>query len=88
MEGAVTMGVQWGLWGDPGGFQLIGTTVFGSTFITRDNSEYLIAEAGVGVSHMMSDRLQLSGTLNFAGRYRKQITIAEGAYVSARYLFD
>jgi hypothetical protein len=88
LEGACTMGVQWGIWGDPSGFQLVGTTVFGSTFITPDNSEYLIAEAGVGVTQMMSDRMMLSGTLNFSARYRKQITIAEGAYISARYMFD
>ena len=64
------------------------TSMFGSAFITPDNLEYLIAEAGAGATYMMSDRLQLSGTLTFAGRYRKQLTLSEGAFISARYMFD
>lgn len=88
VDGTITMGVQWGLWGDPTGFQLTATTLFGSAFITPDNLEHLIAEGGVGATYMMSDRLQLAGTLAFAGRYRKQITISESAFISARYLFD
>jgi hypothetical protein len=88
LDGTISMGVQWGLWGDPTGFQLIGTTVFGSAFITPDNLEYLIAEAGVGGTYMLNERFQLAGTVAFAGRFRKQVTLSEGAFVSARYMFD
>lgn len=87
-DGSISMGIQWGLWGDPTGFQLIGTTMFGSAFITPDNLEYGIAELGVGASYMMNDRFQFAGTLAFAGRYRKQLTISESAFISARYMFD
>lgn len=88
LDGTITMGVQWGLWGDPSGFQLVATTMFGSAFITPDNLEYLIAEGGVGANYMVNERFQLAGTVAFAGRFRKQITISESMFVSARYMFD
>ena len=88
LDGTITMGVQWGLWGDPTGFQLTATTLFGSAFITPDNLEYLIAEGGVGATYMMSERMQLAGTATMSIRYRKKLTIAEGVFVSARYMFD
>ncbi|MFT5683631.1 MAG: hypothetical protein ACI8RZ_004563, partial [Myxococcota bacterium] len=77
-----------GLWGDPTSFQLIATTLFGSAFITPDNLEYLVAEGGVGAAYMVNERFQLAGTVAFAGRFRKQITISESAFISARYMFD
>jgi hypothetical protein len=83
-----TMGVQWGLYGEPDGRQLILTTLFGSAFATLDNLEYAIGEVGIGGTMMLSENLQLAGTLNGNIRYRKRITGAGGAYLGIRYMFD
>ena len=85
---AATMGIQWGLLGEPDGQQLILTSMFGSAFATVDNQEYFIGDLGVGGTMMLSDIIQLSGTINAQTRYRKSLSFAGGAYISARYMFD
>lgn len=87
-DGVITMGIQWGLFGDPTGLQLIGTTMFGSAFATPDNLEYFIAELGVGGTYTLNDQLQLTGSIVGATRYRKQLSLSEGVFVGVRYLFD
>ncbi|MEL6348958.1 MAG: hypothetical protein AAFV53_37990 [Myxococcota bacterium] len=87
-DGVCTMGVQWGLLGDPDGTQLILTSLIGSAFITRDNLEYLVAEVGIGGTYTINNQLQFFGTLNVAGRYRKRVSHTEGAFVGVRYMFD
>jgi hypothetical protein len=86
--GAATVGVQWGIFGDPTGVQFIATTMAGTAFLTSDNLEFFIFEPGVGVSWTTSDRIQVFGNANWQVRFRK--TFSQGANVTAgvRYLFD
>lgn len=83
-----TMGIQWGLLGEPDGKQLILTTLFGSAFATVDNLEYAIGEVGVGGTMMLNDNFQAFATLNGNVRYRKRISGEGGAYVGVRFMFD
>lgn len=83
-----TMGIQWGLLGEPDGQQLVLTTLFGSAFATRDNLEYAIGEVGVGGTMMLNDTLQAFATLNGNVRYRKRLSGEGGAYIGVRYMFD
>jgi hypothetical protein len=83
-----TMGIQWGLYGDPEMRQLVLTTMFGSAFGTIDNLEYAIGDIGIGGTMMLTETIQLAGTVNGGVRYRKQFNMTEGAYLSVRYIFD
>jgi len=87
-DGIITIGAQWGIWGEPLGFQLIATSMIGCAAATIDNLEYLIAEGGIGVTYNLSEQMQLASTIAVAGRYRKSLSHAESGFVSVRYLFD
>lgn len=86
--GVLGLGIQWGLLGDPTGTQLTATSVVGSGFLTTDNTEYVLLEAGVGGTHNLNETLQLTGTLAATMRYRKHMSFGPNAYVGIRYLFD
>ena len=86
--GAITLGVQWGVWGDPTGFQVVVTSLAGSGFATKDNLEFLIVEPGAGVTWTWNERVQLYGNVAYTLRYRKGLSLGENAYAGVRYLFD
>lgn len=88
IDGVATMGVQWGLFGDPDNLQLVATTLVGSGFITRDNLEYFVGEGGIGGTYTINSQLQLAGTVAVTARYRKRVSLAQGAFISVRYLID
>jgi len=86
--GVASVGIQWTLWGDPGGFQLIANSLIGSGFWTTDNLEYALFEAGVGVTYTMNERFQLMGSLDATGRFRKRLDLGGDVWISGRYMFD
>ena len=86
--GVLGLGIQWGVLGDPSGTQMNVTSVVGSGFLTTDNTEFVLLEAGVGGTHNLTETLQLSGTLAATMRYRKGASFGPNAYVGIRYLFD
>ena len=87
-DGLISVGLQWGLWGDPVGFQVVGVTALSSGFWTIDNLEYFTAEVGGGVTYTINDQIQFHGTVVASPRYRKQIYFATNTYAGVRYLFD
>ena len=87
-DGVISIGLQWGIWGEPTAFQVIGTTSLASGFWTVDNLEYFVLDAGVGAMQTLNDQLQFYGTVNFSPRYRKQLLVSSNAFVGARFLFD
>ena len=86
--GLIAMGLQWGVWGDPTGFQVVVTSFMGSGFATVDNLEFLLAEVGAGATYTMQDRFQVY--VNAAGttRFRKRFYTGVNGYAGFRYLFD
>jgi len=86
--GSFAVGIQWGLWGDPNGFQVIANTLIGSGFWTTDNLEYALFQPGAGVTYTMNERFQLMGSLDATFRYRKRFQVGSDVWVSARYMFD
>jgi len=86
--GAFAVGMQWGLWGDANGFQVIATTLIGSGFWTLDNLEYAIFQGGMGATYTVNERFQFMGSLDATARYRKRFSLGADVWVSARYLFD
>jgi hypothetical protein len=87
-DGLISVGLQWGLWGEPTGFQVIAATSFASGFWTIDNLEYFIVEVGPGVTYTINDQYQFHSTVCFAPRYRKQMYLGMTTYAGVRYLFD
>jgi hypothetical protein len=87
-DGLITVGLQWGLWGEPTGFQVTALTALTSGFWTVDNLEYFSPEVGAGVTYTIADQIQFHGTLTAAPRYRKQVYLGANTYVGVRYLFD
>ena len=86
--GVLALGIQWGVLGDPSGTQLNVTSAVGSGFLTTDNTEFVLLEAGVGGTHNLSETVQLAGTLAGTMRYRKHLSFGPSAYIGVRYLFD
>ena len=87
-DGLISVGLQWGLWGEPTAFQLIATTSLTSCFWTVDNLEYVSLEGGLGATYTLGERIQFHGTAAFSPRYKKQLFLAGNGYLSVRYLFD
>jgi len=87
-DGMVSVGLQWGLWGEPTAFQLVATTSLVSCFWTIDNLEHVAFDLGVGATYTLGERIQLHGNLALTPRYRKQISFAANTYAGVRYLFD
>ena len=86
--GVMAVGIQWGLFGDPSGFQLLLTTLGGAGFATIDNLEFAMFEVGIGGAYTIADRIQPYLEVAFQGRFRKRLYTSEDAYIGVRYLFD
>ena len=86
--GSTGIGLQWGLWGNPTGFQLIATTVLSAGFWTTANTEYFLPEAGLGATYTINDMIQLHAELAGGVRYRKAFYTSTNVYAGIRYLFD
>jgi hypothetical protein len=87
-DGHISVGLQWGLWGEPTGFQVIGLTSLTAGFWTVDNLEYFSPELGAGVTYTIADQIQFHGTATAAPRYRKQLYVGTNVSAGIRYLFD
>lgn len=86
--GWATVGIQWGFWGDPDGFQLTANGAVGSAFLTSNHSEFLSAELGPGVSYTFGRSFQAFGDVVYQVRYRKRFAHGPRAYAGVRVLFD
>jgi hypothetical protein len=86
--GTLGLGVQWGVLGDPTGTQLNVSAVVGTGFITTDNTEFLMIEAGVGATHNLTSSLQANVNVMGTMRYRKRPSYGPNVYAGIRYLFD
>lgn len=86
--GMFTAGVQWGLYGDPGKFLLTLETHAGSGFATEDAREFLLLQAGPGVTWAATDSLVLFGNVTADLRYRKRVSLSENVTLGARVMFD
>jgi hypothetical protein len=86
--GAATIGVQWGIFGDPTGLQFVASTMAGTAFLSSDSLEFFIFEPGVGVSWTTNDRIQVFGNANWQVRFRKNFSQGGNVVAGVRYLFD
>ncbi len=93
--GVATVGVHWGVIGDPTGFQAHIASHVGAGIVTVDsatnegsNLEFFLAEAGIGAHYHFARNLQLYADLAYTMRYRKSFYPGANAYLGFRYMFD
>lgn len=86
--GIATAGLQWGVLGDPTGVQLNIVANLGSSFMTQDASEFLLAEVGVGGHYSLTETVQVNAEATYRARYRKEISHGGGLTLGVRYFFD
>jgi len=86
--GVLGLGVQWGVLGDPSDKQVVISSVVGSGFITKDNTEYVLVEVGAGGTYNITETIQAHGNLALTMRNRKYISFGPNLYMGVRYLFD
>lgn len=87
-DGLISIGLQWGLWGEPTEFEIIATTLLTSGFWTADSLEYFVVDLGLGATYSIQENIQLFGVASFSPRYRKKLALASQATLGARFLFD
>ena len=86
--GKTSIGLQWGILGEPTGAQLIATTSLVSAFWTTNALEYFQMDVGLGGTYTINDQIQFHATVNAAPRYRKALTLGYDFHTGVRYLFD
>lgn len=86
--GVIAGGIQWGLFGEPTGLQLVLDTTVGSGFLTQDFSEFVTVDAQVGGTYMINRKVQLHAEVGGGVRYRLRVTHAESLSLGVRYIFD
>lgn len=86
--GMFTVGMQAGIIGDPK--NVMGTIVadVGSGFLTSDHSEFLQAEAGIGVTWAAARPLHIYANTMYSVRWRKGFMNGINGYAGFRYMFD
>jgi hypothetical protein len=81
-------GVQWGIFGSPESWMVSAITAAGSGFVTRDHTEYLMLQAGVGGTWRFTRNLQAYVDIDYTLRHRKGFTQGVNGYGGVRFLFD
>jgi hypothetical protein len=86
--GIATVGLYWGLLGDPTRLQLDLSSFIGACAFTADDTEFAIAELGIGGHYQFHDHMQVFLNVSGTARYRKLFYFGGNAYGGVRYLFD
>ncbi len=86
--GVISAGLQWGVFGDPTGFQFNVLTMLGAGILTSASTEFLLLEVGPGAHYAFSDEVQIYGQVLYHLRYRKGLSQGTAASVGVRYFFD
>jgi hypothetical protein len=86
--GIGTVGLSWGILGEPDGFQLAAIGQVGAGLVTVDHTEFLLVGIGPGVTYKVSRQVQLFGDVDYQMRFRHTLQHSVTAFAGARYLFD
>ncbi len=93
--GIATVGVHWGVIGDPTGFQAHIATHVGAAMVTVEpttgegtSQEFLLGEVGIGAHYHFASNIQVYADVAYSMRYRKSFFPGANAYLGFRYMFD
>jgi len=86
--GMASVGLNWGIVGDTNGFMLGLSVHIGSGFLTNDDTEYLMAQAGPTISYRLSREFTAFADITYAMRFRKEFSQGNLNTLGIRYMFD
>ncbi len=86
--GIATVGLHWAILGQPEQAAFVILADVGSGFLTGDHTEFLVAEAGAGVSYQVARDVRAFANVTYTLRYRKGASHGANAYAGIRYFFD
>lgn len=86
--GLVSVGIYWGLLGDPTRLQLDLSSFIGACAFTPDDTEFAMGEIGIGGHYQFAEHMQVFVNVAGTARYRKMFYMGGNAYGGVRYLFD
>ena len=66
----------------------MGGTLVGTGFITTDNTEFFLADVGIGGTYTAAESIQLFADIAMNVRHRKIVSYGPVVYAGVRYLFD
>jgi hypothetical protein len=86
--GIGTIGLNWGIVGNPKNFQLGLATHIGAAFATNDYTEFMIGNIGPSVTYKPSRTTQVFAEATYQVRYRQYIQHSGNLALGVRYFFD
>jgi hypothetical protein len=86
--GVGDVGLQFGVFGEPDRFQLVVVGLVGSAVMTKDQTEFFEAQAGIGGTYTFARHIQAHAEIDGGVRYRKRIYPTANFTAGVRYLFD
>ncbi len=93
--GIGSVGVLWGILGDPGAFQAHLVTHVGAGIVTVNGEtdeaaslEFVLAEAGAGAEYKIARDVEIYVDAVFSGRYRKRVFPGANGVLGVRVIFD
>lgn len=86
--GVMDVGLQFGVLGEADGLQLVVMGILGTGVMTRDTTEFLQAQAGIGGTYTIARRWQAHVEVDGGIRYRKRFYPTVNGTAGLRYLFD
>lgn len=86
--GVGTIGLSWGIVGNPNKFQFGVATHIGAAFLTKDYTDYFMLQAGPMVTYRPSRQVMVFGEALYTARYRSELSHAPGLNAGVRYFFD
>lgn len=86
--GMASMGLSWGIVGNPNKFQAGVSAHLGSGFLTNDHSEFFNIQLGPMITYRLNRQLTGFADLHATARFRKEFGFGGQAMVGMRYMFD
>lgn len=86
--GMASVGLDWGVVGNPDSFQAGLSAHIGSGFLTADKTEFFTILVGPTASYRFTRQVSVFADLQYRVRFRKELSNGAGVVLGARYMFD
>lgn len=86
--GMGSVGLSWGIFGDPDNFMAGLSGQLGSGFLTTDHTEFLFVDLGPTFTYKAGRAVQVFADVHYMMRLKKTFSHGATANVGVRYLFD
>lgn len=86
--GVGTIGLSWGIVGNPNRFQFGVATHIGASFLTNDYTDYLLVQGGPMITYRPTKQLMVFAEGVYSVRFRFDVQHQPGLTAGVRYFFD